>query len=69
MGPVGLIAPFITSSGANKNLCPTAIEASRKGTKMSALARQEKKGMISPAELPEAGLQELGKGLKKLFGK
>jgi hypothetical protein len=34
---------------------------------MSVLAKQEKK-VINLLDLPEEGLRELGKGLKKLFG-
>jgi uncharacterized protein involved in outer membrane biogenesis len=69
MGPIGLAAPLISEGQTNQNLCSTALEAARKGVKMSTLGKQGKKQTTAPATLPEQGIKELGKGLEKLFGK
>jgi uncharacterized protein involved in outer membrane biogenesis len=69
LGPIGLAAPLVSGSQTNQNLCSTALEAARKGVKMSSLGKQEKKQATQPAAQPEGGIKELGKGLEKLFGK
>ena len=65
-GPAGL-APG--GSQTNENLCPQAVEAARKGVKLSALGKREKKGTAAPIQTPEKAIEDLGKGLKNLFGK
>jgi len=37
--------------------------------KLSASGKSEKKGETGPARRPEEGIKEIGKELKKLFGK
>ncbi len=69
LGPIGLAAPLISGSQTNQNLCSTALEAARKGVKMSSLGKQEKKQATGPAAPAEEGIKGLGKGLEKLFGK
>jgi uncharacterized protein involved in outer membrane biogenesis len=69
LGPIGLAAPLISGGQTNQNLCSTALEAARKGVKMSSLGKQEKKQATGPASQGEGGIKELGKGLEKLFGK
>jgi len=57
---------------ASTDLCAPAIEAAKKGVKMSSAAPaagQEKKGTAEPTVSPKGSLKDLGKGLKKLFGK
>ena len=66
LGPIGILAGFITG-GEVESPCSIAKRAATQGVKMSVLAKQEKKG-INLLDLPEEGLRELGKGLKKLFG-
>jgi uncharacterized protein involved in outer membrane biogenesis len=61
-----------TSSGgapADETLCPKAMEAARKGVKMSGAAKQEKKETPPPVQTPAQGIKEIGKELQKLFGK
>ena len=58
-------APAGTAAGTD--LCAPAIEAAKKGVKMG--SAQEKKGTAEPALSPKGSLKDLGKGLKKLFGK
>ena len=64
-------SPATSSSGAqaDENLCPKAMEAARKGVKMSGAAKQEKKETPPPVQTPAQGIKELGKDLQKLFGK
>ena len=69
MGPAGLATGLIGGSGGSQDLCPIAIEAAQKGVKLSAVEKAEKKGATEPTQIPQKGIQELGKGLKKLFGK
>jgi uncharacterized protein involved in outer membrane biogenesis len=69
LGPIGLAAPLFSGSQTNQNLCSTALEAARKGVKMSSLGKQEKKQATGPAAPSEGGIEGLGKGLEKLFGK
>jgi uncharacterized protein involved in outer membrane biogenesis len=73
LGPAGLAAPLISGgSETTQNLCSTALEAARKGVKMSSLVKAEKKQEKQPAaptSQPEQAVKELGKGLEKLFGK
>jgi len=66
LGPIGLLAGFVTG-GEVESPCSLAKRAATQGVKMSVLAKQEKK-VINLLDLPEEGLRELGKGLKKLFG-
>jgi uncharacterized protein involved in outer membrane biogenesis len=66
LGPIGLLVPFVTN-GEAESPCSIAKQAAMQGVKMSVLAKQQRKG-IRLLELPEEGLKELGKGLKKLFG-
>jgi hypothetical protein len=54
-------------TAASTDLCAPAIEAAKKGVKMG--SAQEKKGTAEPALSPKGSLKDLGKGLKKLFGK
>ena len=68
-GRRSLAAPSSSGSQTEENLCPRAIEAARKGVKMSAVAKQEKKGTAEPGQTPAQGIRELGKDLRKLFGK
>ena len=68
LGPLGLGAPLVTGSKANEKLCPLAVEAARKGVKMSG-GKSEKKTETGPAQTPAQGMKEIGKELKKLFGK
>ena len=69
LGPLGLAAPLVTGSGPGpENLCPTATEAARKGVKMSALGKQEKKSGTEPAPAKKEGPKDLQKQFKKLFG-
>jgi uncharacterized protein involved in outer membrane biogenesis len=69
LGPLGLAAPLISGTQTREDLCSTALEAARKGVKMSSLGKQDRKQATRPAALPEEGIKELGKGLEKLFGK
>jgi uncharacterized protein involved in outer membrane biogenesis len=69
LGPIGLAAPLVSEGQVNQNLCSTALEAARKGVKMSTLVKQEKKQAPGPASPAEQGIKELGKGLEKLFRK
>jgi hypothetical protein len=64
-------SPATSSSGApaDENLCPKAIEAARKGVKMSVATKPEKKETPSPVQTPAQGIKEIGKDLQKLFGK
>ena len=66
LGPIGLLAGFITA-GEAKSPCSIAKRAAIQGVPMSVLAKQERKG-VGLLQLPEEGLKELGKGIKKLFG-
>jgi hypothetical protein len=68
LGPAGLAGGLVGGSGGSQDLCPTAIEAAKKGVKISAVAKPEKKGTTEPALSPKGSLKDLGKGLKKLFG-
>lgn len=68
-GQKGLAAPSSGGSPTDENLCPRAIDAARKGVKMSGAAKQEKRGTTEPAQAPVQGIKELGKDLKKLFGR
>jgi len=69
LGPFGLAAPLVSGSQANENLCPSAIEAAKKGVKMSAATKQEKKGAAKLIQAPVEGIEEIGKGIRKLFGR
>jgi uncharacterized protein involved in outer membrane biogenesis len=70
LGPLGLAAPLITGSGPGpENLCPTATEAARKGVKMSALGKQEKKTGTGAAPAKKGAVKDIGDQLKSLFGK
>jgi hypothetical protein len=64
-------SPATSSSGAqaDENLCSKAMEAARKGVKMSAAAKQEKKETPPPVQTPAQGIKEIGKDLQKLFRK
>ena len=64
-----MAAPSSSGSQTDENLCPKAVEAARKGVKMSAVAKQEKKGTAEPGQIPAQGIKEVGKDLQKLFGK
>ena len=68
-GQKGLTSAVIQWTPADENLCPKAIEAARKGVKMSAAAKQEKKGTTEPAQAPARGSKKSAKDLQKLFGK
>jgi uncharacterized protein involved in outer membrane biogenesis len=70
LGPLGLAAPLITgSSPGTGNVCPNALEAARRGVKLSALEKQEKKAGAEPAPAMQESLKGIEKGLKSLFGK
>jgi uncharacterized protein involved in outer membrane biogenesis len=69
LGPIGLAAPLVSGGQTNQDLCSTALEAARKGVKMSSLGKGQKKQTTEPTSQPEGGIKELGKGLQKLFGK
>ena len=70
LGPLGLAAPLVSGSGpGTENLCPNAKEAARKGVKMSALGRQEKKAGTEPAPAKKGVVNDIEKQLKNLFGK
>jgi uncharacterized protein involved in outer membrane biogenesis len=59
-------------TAASTDLCAPAIEAAKKGVKMGSAtpaAGQEKKGTAESPLSPKGSLKDLGKGLKKLFGK
>ena len=66
LGPIGLLAGFVTGSEV-ESPCSIAKRAAIQGVPMSVLAKQERKG-VGLLQLPEEGLKELGKGIKKLFG-
>ena len=68
-GRKGLTSPSSSGGQADESLCPKAIEAARKGVKMSAAAKQEKKGETEPTKAPVQRGQELGKDIRNLFGK
>jgi hypothetical protein len=66
LGPIGLLAGFVTG-GEVESSCSLAKRAAMQGVPMSVLAKQERKG-VGLLQLPEEGLKELSKGIKKLFG-
>ena len=59
-GPAGIATALATgSSGDEENPCLAAIEAAKKGVKVSGGEEEEKKGVV----------ESVGNGLKKLFGR
>jgi uncharacterized protein involved in outer membrane biogenesis len=69
LGPIGLAAPLFSAGRTNQDLCSIALEAARKGVKMSSLGKEENKKATGPAAPSKGGIEGLGKGLEKLFGK
>jgi len=70
LGPLGLAAPLVSGSGpGTENLCPSAKEAARRGVKISALGKQEKKAGSEPAPAKKGIVNDLEKQFKNLFGK
>jgi AsmA family protein len=69
LGPIGLVAPLLSGSQTNQDLCSIALEAARKGVKMSSLGKEEKKKATGPAAPSGGGIEGLGKKLENLFGK
>jgi uncharacterized protein involved in outer membrane biogenesis len=70
-GPAGATGAVVGGSSGDKNPCLTAIEAARKGVKPSEVEKPGKgKGVPGEAaERGKEGLPDVGKELKKLFGK
>jgi uncharacterized protein involved in outer membrane biogenesis len=70
-GPVGVAGALAGESSGDKNPCLTAIEAARKGVKASEVEKAGKaKGATGgAAEGRKESVPDLGKELKKLFGK
>lgn len=56
-GPVGIIAALVSGTSGDKNPCLAAIEAAKKGSK------------VSGGEKPKGVGEGIGRSLKKLFGK
>ena len=54
---------------ADEPLCPKAMEAARKGVKMSSAVKQQKKETSVPGQTPSPGMKDLGKEFQKLFKK
>jgi AsmA family protein len=54
---------------ADEPLCPKAMEAARKGVKMSSAVKQQKKETSVPGQAPSPGMKDLGKEFQKLFKK
>jgi hypothetical protein len=70
-GPAGVAGALVGGSSGDKNPCLTAIEAARKGVRTSEVEKPEKgKGTSGQAtEGTREGVKDIGKELKKLFGK
>jgi uncharacterized protein involved in outer membrane biogenesis len=68
-GRKGTSATSPGGTQADEPLCPRAMEAARKGVKMSRPAQQEKKETPPPVQTPGQGIKEIGKELQKLFKK
>jgi hypothetical protein len=66
-GPAGIAAALVGRSPSDPNPCLTALEAAKKGVKPSGAPKSEQ--MESQAEDPVEKLKDVGKDLKKLFGK
>jgi hypothetical protein len=54
---------------ADEPLCPKAMEAARKGVKMSSALKQQKKETSVPGQTQDQGIKDIGKELQKLFRK
>jgi len=54
---------------ADEPLCPKAMEAARKGVKMSSAVKQQKKETSVPGQTQGQGIKDIGKELQKLFKK
>ncbi|OGP70403.1 MAG: hypothetical protein A2W09_01080 [Deltaproteobacteria bacterium RBG_16_50_11] len=70
-GPKGATGALVGAGPGDKNPCLTAIEAARKGVKHSEVEKPVK-GKGAPGEAAEGGKEsvpDLGKELKKFFGK
>ncbi len=70
-GPAGIAAALAGGKSGDENPCVAAIEAARKGVKVSGSKKQkkEKKGSTEkPLEDIPKGLKDAVEGLKKLFG-
>jgi uncharacterized protein involved in outer membrane biogenesis len=70
IGGKGLFGTTESSApGTGQQLCVQAMEAARKGVKLSASGKSEKKDEAGPSLSPKEGIKEIGKDLRKLFGK
>lgn len=70
-GPAGVAGALAGGSSGDKNPCLTAIEAAKKGVKVPPVEKpaKEKKTGEGVIEGTEERVQDIGKELKKLFGK
>jgi uncharacterized protein involved in outer membrane biogenesis len=67
-GPVGIASALVSREAGEENPCLAAIEAAKKGT----MAPEEEKpegAVEKTTEDLKKGLEDVGEGLKKLFGK
>jgi AsmA family protein len=70
-GPAGLTSALVGGTGgtqSGENLCSAALEAAKKGTKMSGGGKTEQKGTEpAPTQDLQQGIKDLRKQLKKFF--
>jgi uncharacterized protein involved in outer membrane biogenesis len=67
LGPAGLGSVFLSEGSSEKQLCPLAVKAARQGVKLNLT---ENKGVTGKSgEEIEKGVGEIGKELRKLFGR
>ena len=68
-GRKGASATPPAGTQADEPLCPKALEAARKGVKMSSAVKQQKKETSLPGQTPDQGIKDFGKEFQKLFKK
>lgn len=69
-GPVGIASALVSKGSGDENPCLAAVEAAKKGTVTEGGKPAEEKGTVDKTtEDLKKGIEDLGEGLKKLFGK
>jgi AsmA family protein len=68
-GLMGGAAVGESPPSTDPKLCDHAMEAARKGVKMTASVKAEGKSGTGPARKPEESIKEIGKQLQKFFGR
>ena len=68
LGSAGHSSGLASTNRETEDLCPAATEAARKGVKMT-LSQKTEKGVAESSQKPKESLKDLGKELRKFFGR